>query len=544
MAGWGQDEQPAPKAPAIRGEAAWELIRERLDNVIGFWVGFVFSPVPPELRTLRERIERHVTSENHVMVTFVPSTPEELLGLPTRMLEDRSLANATLIWIEALHAEAPGAPETPWTRAWEQTVIEIEALFEELRGVLLGGIVLAAPPGVVDPVSKAAPDLWQVKALSYLITPRNAASVRPSTPLPVRGSTRPSTSSMRAASVDPDDLVAISQSPERLKVWQAENSARTSSPSMPAASLAPATLATPSAPRAEVIRARALVDAAEGFLRQGRLQDAKDAADEAATLLRVRGDALDEARVFAVLAEIEAENEDLSRAAVHVQKALAMYGARMPGQVPPAWYCLAARIARERREHVAASRFEELALGAIRAMRQGDEGPDALFELSDALERIGDARLAAGKPADAAVAFSECLLLRRRVLVALGEVPEALGEVSYSLKRLADACVHASDVIGAVAAYREALVIDRKLYAQDRKNAEVRYQLADSLWRLGDALTSSGEAAEGAAMSEEATRLLAGAEPPSGTPARIYSPGSRRGQPPPRRELKSSPGRP
>ncbi|MDI1448402.1 hypothetical protein [Polyangium sp. 6x1] len=534
MAGWGQGEGPPPKAPAIRGEVAWEYLRDRVDNVIGFWVGFLFSPVPAELRTLRERVERQVTGEGHAMVTLVPSTPEELLGLPTRLLEDRSLASASLVWIEALHAEAPGALETPWTRAWEQTVIEIEALFEELRGVLLGGIVLAAPPGVVDPVSKAAPDLWQVKAMSFLITPRSAGAVRPSTPPPVRGS-RPSTSSMRAASVDPDDLVAISQNPERLKVWQAENSARASTPSMPAVSLSAASMGSrptppPPPPRAEVARAHALVDAAEGFLQQGRLQDAKDAADEAATLLRVRGDALDEARVFAVLAEIEAENEDLSRAAVHAQKAIAMYGARMPGQVPPAWYCLAARVARERREHVAATRFEELALGAIRAMRQGDEGPDALFELSDALERIGDARLAASKPADAAVAFSECLLLRRRVLAAMGDGPEALGEVSYSLKRLADACVHASDVIGAVAAYREAVAIDRKLYAASGKNAEVRYQLADSLWRLGDALTTSGEASEGAAMSEEATQLLAGVEPPSGTPARKYGPGSRRGQ--------------
>ncbi|WP_170228791.1 hypothetical protein [Polyangium fumosum] len=534
MAGWGQGEPPGPKAPAVRGEIAWEYLRERVDNVIGFWVGFAFSPVPAELRILRGRVERHMTGANHVMVALVPSTPEELLGLPTRLLEDRSFANASLVWIEALHAEAPGAPETPWTRAWEQTVIEIEALFEELRGVLLGGIVLAAPPGVVDPVSKAAPDLWQVKAMSFLITPPNAGAVRPSTPLPVRGGSRPSTSSMRVATADPDDLVAISQDPERLKVWQAENSARTSSPPMPAASFAPATLNTrptppPPPPRAEVIRAHALVDAAEGFLRQGRMQDAKDAADEAATLLRVRGDALDEARVFAVLAEIATENEDLSRAAVHVQKALAMYGARMPGQVPPAWYCLAARIARERREHVAATRFEELALGAIRAMRQGDEGPDALFELSDALERIGDARLAANQPADAAVAFSECLLLRRRVLAALGEGPEALGEVSYSLKRLADACVHASDVVGAVAAYREAVAIDRKLYAASEKNAEVRYQLADSLWRFGDALTSSGDASEGTAMSEEATRLLAGAEAPSGPPSRTFGPASRRG---------------
>ncbi len=536
MAGWGQGEQPAPKAPAIRGEVAWEHVRDRLDNVIGFWIGFVFSPVPAELRTLRERIERHLTAQNQAMVTFVPSTPEELLGLPARMLEDRTLANASLIWIEALHAEAPGAPDTPWTRAWEQTAIEIEALFQELRGVLLGGIVLAAPPVLVDPVSKAAPDLWEVKALSYLITPRNAGAVRPSTPLPVRGGSRPSTSSMKAIAVDPDDLVAISQSPERLKVWQQENSSRGSTPSMPVVpSTSTPSMATASAPRAEVVRARALVDAAEGFLRQGRLQDAKDAADEAATLIRVRGDALDEARVFGVLAEIAAENEDFSRAAVHVQKAISMYGARLPSQVPPVWYCLAARIARERREHAAATRFEEFALAGIRAMRQGDEGPDALLELSDALERIGDARLAAGKPADAAVAFSECLLLRRRVLMAMGDEPEPLGEVSYSLKRLADACVHASDFIGAVAAYREAVMIDRKLHARSGRDAEVRYQLADSLWRLGDALTTSGEAAEGAAMSEEATRLLAGAEPPSGTPARIYGPASRRGQQPRRR---------
>jgi tetratricopeptide (TPR) repeat protein len=352
--------------------------------------------------------------------------------------------------------------------------------------------------------------------MSFLVVPRGSAAVRPSAPQPPRGS-RPSTNNLRA--VDPDDLMAISQSKEALAQW-AESSVN-SSP-QPVAS-------TPlNSQRPELVRARAFVDVAEGFLRQGRLQEAKDVAEEAATLLRVRGDPLDEARVLVVLGQIEAQNGDLSRAAVKVQKAIATYGARAPGHVPPVWYCLAASIARERNEHTAAARFEELALASIRASRQGDERPEALLELADALERIGDARLLAGKAADAMTAFSECLLVRRRLVAALGEGTEPLGEVSYTLKRLADAAAAASDLITASGACREAMGIDRKLYERDRDNAEMRYQLADSLWRFGDLLTTNGDAAEAASVSEEATLLLAGADSSAAAPPR-REPSSRLG---------------
>jgi len=514
MTGWA--DRPEPKAPGVRGEVAWEHVRARLDNAIGFWIAFFFSAMPAELRILRERAERQVVSEKRRFVFLTPKTPEELRALPNQLMEDRTLSNADLIWLEALHIEAPGAPDAPWTKAWEQAARDIEDLFNELRGVMLGGLVIAAPPALVEKLSQAAPELWSYKVMAFVVVPKNVAAVKPSAPVPPRGS-RPSTSNMQA--VDPDALVKLTQDKERLVQWAEEH---------PAPSVVPVST---SAQRAQAARTKVLVDAAEGFLRQGRLQDAKDAADEAMTLLRLRGDALDEARLLVVLAEIEVENGDFSRAAVKVQQAIAKYGAKEPGKVPPVWYCLAASIARERKEHGAAARFEELALASIRASRQGDERPEALIELADALERIGDARLNATKFPEAMAAFSECLLLRRRMLAVSPDEAEPIGEVSYTLKRLADAAVLANDLVSAIAACREAVTLDRKLSAKNRRNAEVTYQLADSLWRLGDLLKTNGEEVEATTISEEATLLLASAPPPS----RLSVPGTRVGGPASRR---------
>lgn len=493
MTGWGKDQQPVPKAPPLRGEIAWDKLRDRLENAIGFWVAFAFSAVPKELQLLRGKAERALAEEKRSLVYLAPSTPAELLALPNQLLEQRALSGAALIWLEALHVEAPGAPEAPWTRAWEQTARLLEENFDELRGVMLGGLVIAAPPSLADRLSNAAPELWEMKVMSFLVLPPGSAAVKPSAVPPPRGSSKPSTSAFRA--VDPDAIVAMTHDTDRFKAYEKEQPAN----------------------KPDITRAIALVDAAEGFLQQGRFQDAKEQADEAITLLRVRGDSVDEARARYVLAAIEAENAEFPRASVNVSKAISMFGSRQPGKVPPTWYCLAGSIARELKEHKKATYMEELALHAVRAARQGDERPEALVELSDALERIADARLLANEAEGAMNAYSECLIMRRRILVLSGDAPEPLGEVSYTLKRFADACVAANDLVGAVAAVREAVGMDRKLYERNRRDFETLHQLADALWRLSDLLSTNGELDAAMKVSEEATMLLAGAPPPSAT---------------------------
>lgn len=490
------------EVPNLRGEAAWDRLRARMKGTIGSWLGFIFAPAPAELRALRDRVARQLSIEGRKLVLVTPSSAHELAVLHARLLEDRALAAADVVWIEALHVEAPGAPEAPWKRAWEVLLRGLDDQQAELRRTLSGGLVLAAPPALLDRIPVLAPASWEARALAIQIDPQSVAVMKKSAttaPPPVPRGSR----TMAAVRPDnPDELVAMSMDTQRLSLWAAER--RSTLPGrvseLPLDGLS----------GAEIVRAGARIDAAEGFLRQGRLQDAKEAAEEACATLHGRGDPLEEARALAVLAEIMAELGDTERAGVHVQMAIVRCGTA-GGEVPAAWYGLAARMSRERREFAAAAALEERALLALQTSQGGDEGPEALAEQAQVWERLGEARMLASNAKDAAIAFEQCLLLRRRLQAAAGDDLDTLAVVSYALKRLGEANLAAGNWVATVAAYREAVEIDRRLLARARGDAEIRCQLADSLWRLGDVLAANGETEEAARVSEEAALVLAGA---------------------------------
>jgi hypothetical protein len=97
---------------------------------------------------------------------------------------------------------------------------------------------------------------------------------------------------------NPDELVAMSMDTHRLQQWAAGRRS-----TVPGVSEPPPESLT----GAEIARAGARIEAAEGFMRQGRLQDAKEAAEEACATLHGRGDPIEETRALAVLGEIMAE---------------------------------------------------------------------------------------------------------------------------------------------------------------------------------------------------------------------------------------------
>jgi tetratricopeptide (TPR) repeat protein len=496
--GWDNEQGTVPN---VRAEAAWERLRTRMSSTIGFWLGFVFAPAPAELRALRDRVARQHAIENRRLVVVAPSTAEELGELHVRVLEDRTLTESDLIWIEALHVEAPGAPNAPWTSAWEAFLRGLEDEQTEVRRTLCGGLLLAAPPAMLDRVPVIAPALWEARRLAMQIDPQSMRQSTASAPPPVPRGSRPVMTAVRPE--DPDELVTMSMDTQRLSIWAAER--RSSVPSR--VSELPVVDGMSSA---EIARAGARIDAAEGFMRQGRLQDAKEAAEEACATLRGRGDPMEETRALATLAEIMAELGDAERAEVHVQKAIVRRG-MAGGEVPAEWYGLAARLLRERSAFAAAAGLEERAFAALQARQGGDEGAEALGEQAQVLERLGEARLLASDAPGAATAFEQCLLLRRRLQADAGDDLDTLAVVSYALKRLGEANLSAGNWVAAVSAYREAVEIDRRLLAQARGDAELRCQLADSLWRLGDVLAVNGETEEAEKISEEAALVLAGA---------------------------------
>jgi tetratricopeptide (TPR) repeat protein len=512
----GENEQAA--VPSVRGEVALKRLTQRMHGTLGFWLGFIFAPAPNDLHALRKRLERQFSDEARRMTVLTPGKPAELASLVNRLLEDRALSQADCVWIEALTVEAPGAREAPWTGAWEDLIQGLEAQLDEVRRTLSGPLLLAAPPSLIDPCPRWGPDLWSARALALRIDPQNVQRGSPTGPPPLP---RGSQSAFQAVTApDPDEIAKLARDPQWAQEWAAERSSRlpgmprASVPGMPRISALPGSTFEP-APESGAIniaRAGAHIDAAEGFLEQGRLQDAKEAAEEAYATLRGRENP-EEARALAVLAKVEHTLGNRERAEANVQKAIT-WRATASGDVPTEWYALGAKLACERSDFNAAAEMEDRAFHALLARQQGDEGPEALAEQAQVLERLGEARLSAGKAAEAASAFEGCLLLRRRLQTEASDAPDAplAAVVAYALKRLGEAHLSAGNVVSAVSAYREAVEIDRRLLARAPANDDLRHQLGDSLWKFSDVLAANGDTEESARVMEEGGLVMAGEE--------------------------------
>jgi tetratricopeptide (TPR) repeat protein len=452
------------------GEKQWARLRAQIELAGSFWLGFVFSPSPRSVIVLRERAERLLRMQTQTLLLVQPKSPDELRQVLPYLLENPDPVRAGCTWIEAVREDSPGAAEQPWTQAWDELFLRMNERRDALRAKLKGGLVFAAPPGIKPRVREAAPDLWSVRSLvvDFESRPGGASTMRSPTVISVRLSEELPT---------PDPELALAEAGRR------------------------------TVKGAEVSRAQALVQAAEGLLAAGRAIEAHRAALEARDLLRGRG-GLAEALTLATLATTEEAALDLAAAADHIEQAIQLAQTLGEELVPFKWFELAGGLAFARTDLAGARALYEEAESSVRKqLARGTQVPGMLRNLAILLDRVGDVRREAGDLAAAAAAYGESLALCRRLRKLRGDTPEALRDLSVSLDRMGYMRRESGDLTIADAAYEESLALKRRLRTLQGDTPETLRDLSLSLNLLGDLRWEIGDLAAAAVAYEESLQL-------------------------------------
>jgi tetratricopeptide (TPR) repeat protein len=447
------------------GEKQWVRLRAQIELASSFWLGFVFSPSPRSVIVLRERAERLLRTQTQTLLLVRPSSPDELRSVLPYLLENPEPVRAGCTWIEAVRDDSPGAPEQPWTQAWDELFLRMNERRDALRARLLGGLVFAAPPGIKPRVRDAAPDLWSVRSLVIDFEPSLIVGT---------AMREPSVVSARALErlPAPDPELALAEAGRR------------------------------TANGAEVSQALAFGQAAEGLLAEGRTEEARKAAAKARDLLRGEG-GLAEARALAMLAGAEEAVGDPAAAADHVEQAIHLARGLGKDLIPFEWLDTAGRLAHARKDLAAAlAYYDEAELIARKRWTRGGKAPETVRNLSISLDRVGEIRQESGDFAAAVAACDESLTLRRRLRELRGDTPEALRDLSVSLDRVGDLRWETGDLAAAAAAYEESLTLARLLRELQGDIPQALRDLSISLERVGSIRLENGDLAAEAAYEE------------------------------------------
>ncbi len=400
------------------GEKQWARLRAQIELAESFWLGFVFSPSPRSVIVLRERVERLLRMQTQTLLLVRPSNPDELHSVLPMLLESPDPVQAGCTWIEAVREDSPGAPEQPWTHAWDELFLRMNERRDALRARLPGGLVFAAPPGIKPRVRDAAPDLWSVRSLVIDLD----AMARPG---------------------------ALERAPSR------ENASIEESLPAPDAEFALAEAARREVKGAKASQAQALMQAVQGLLAKERTAEAHRAAVKARELLRGEG-GLAETYALALLAEAEEVAGEPTAAEDHVEQAIRLAQRLGEDLVPLAWFDRAGRLALARKDLVAArALYDEAEAIARKRWIRGGKAPETLRDLSVLLDRVGDIRRECGDSAAAVTAYEESLILRRRLRELRGDAPQVLSDLSISLLRIIRISNERGDLAAAAAAAEE-----------------------------------------------------------------------------------------
>lgn len=333
-------------AATLRRHLAWSE---------GPWLGFVFAPSAAAAERLRTALD-----DGDPVTRVAPRTPHGLrTALPS--LLDRP-DPSRLLWVEAVHDEAPSDPPGPWTEAWDWLLLRANERRQQLLEAASGWLFVL-PSSARGRVREAAPDLWSARAL--LLELPDAPGVR-EVPHP-----------------PPDPVAPLRHEAQaRLEQGWAAAAAEAAERWLDAAGSLPA-------PQRAREQALAWEHLARAHRALGESPAARASAVQAVAAWRGLGDEPDDelasvptglARCLSLLGEMQAEADDLDTAdALH---------------------------------------REALSLRQARAARSDD--PETLADLATSWSMLGDLALRRGNPEWAANAFGEAVHLRRRLVDATG----------------------------------------------------------------------------------------------------------------------------
>jgi tetratricopeptide (TPR) repeat protein len=446
------------------GEAEWERLRKQIEFASGFWLGFVFSPSPMHVLVLRARVTRLLAAERATVLVYRPEQPEELRSVLQRLLQEAQ-PPAGCTWVEAVRSDSSGARQQPWTDAWNDLFLRMNERRDALRARLTGGLVFAGPPELKPRIREAAPDLWSVRAM--VIDLKTGAPTEIYDPLTIV----PDAEGLSAGTVEhevmapglpPDASFALEEAKRR----EARHAVRP--------------------------QALALMQAAEGFLAEGRTKEAREAALQARDLLR-GGGSYDEAQALALLARAESAGGEPRAAMKHISGALDHWRALGIGRAPLDWCVLAGDLAVGDGNLVEASRmYAEAEAIAREGVRRGANA-EALQDLSIVLRRIGGLRRQSGNLPAAGAAYDEALDLARALRERQGETPAALSAMEGSLYNLGTLRASTGEITAAIAAFEEAMAFGRRKLALIGETPAALINFAATLGRLAEMRRASGD---------------------------------------------------
>jgi len=458
---------------------------ERLWNAVelgqGGWVMFVLASSRRVARTilerLRDRLRDRLRVEGSAGVDMHRSpTPATLRDLLPALLSP-SAEEASLVWVEAVHADLPSEAEErgPWLAAWADLLRRCNERRDTLLGHLRGGLVLVGPPQLKQLAQEVALDLWAARD----------AVVEPP----------PLSREPRAATTPPDPMNAPIPVAEGLADFARDEARR---------------LAQEARAGGERL-SRAFERAARRLLAEERVDEAVALAEEGLEVLGALpdadADAAQEAPLHAVRAEALAAVGDIEGAGEAVGHAI---GAFESGglRVPLAWLDLRGAQAAAAGDLAGAERDFRVSVAQAREDAALATDPvEARRQLPVALGRLGGLLLRRGQQAEAIQVLDEALGRRRRLLRRMHGSLQARRDLSSMLLLAGDAHLQAGDLLRAEVLYAESVALERELRSEAPDDPETLRSLSISLNRAGGAWLEEGESARAAEAFEEALTI-------------------------------------
>lgn len=472
-------EQDFSVVPKESVDEAWERLEAQFELSGGFWLGFVFSAAPQAVARLREKRNALFEAKGLKWLDYHPADPGSLSHVLIWLLTLTETAEVDCVWVEAIRADAPGAPEQPWTRAWEQLFLRTNEHRDALRARLRGGLVFAAPPSIMPLVREAAPDLWSVRSIVINVEMAPSLQVPDPTPsllLPRVHATR----QIARPSVTPGVTTSL----------------RLPSSALPRLARPPASSGTTrhAFTHADRRRIEALIAAGTPIAAEASILHTLEALGP--------DEVIDKAFAYCLLARAREAIGEFAAALRSIEEAIAIHAQATPDYVPIDWYDLARAIAWKKGDPRRALMHSLSAITESRHRARAKEGIETLRDLVFALKSHGEHGRNVDDMALALEAFDEAVLVSRRLVDLGNEDPSDLFRLSESLLNLGDARTHRNDFAGAVATFEEAVKVNRKIRMLVGDTVPALQSLSVSLNRLGRLRQDTGDL-EGAGLAFE-----------------------------------------